>query len=191
MNPYFWFLAVWAFLITPVKAHVEIWFYQEFHWKIRIMFAGIPIAEKERRKPGKQHKTQEIQRLLRGFLSPENRMAAALFRDGSLKKFVRCFRCENVQILARIAFQNAAASAITYSFIRTVLETLRSFGIKNKKLTGRTVVDFQAQRPAVMVRGIFSARLGTIAIAGFRLLISALRHHAELALEEKTYAASH
>ena len=191
LNPYFWFFAVWAFLITPVKIYAGVRLHREFYWEIRIVFAGMPIAEKKRKKSGEQHKTQEIQRLIQGWSSPGRRMASALFWDGTLKKFARCFRCEEVQVLAQVAFQDAAVSAMVYSLVRTVLETLRCCGIKNEKVTGRIAVDFQSQEPAVQVQGIFSARLGTIAIAGFQLLISALRYRAGLALEEKTYAASH
>lgn len=191
MNPYFWLFVVCGLLLTPVTIHTGVWFERGFHWKIRIVVSGIPVMEKQRKKMAEPQKEEEANNLRLGWLSSGCRMANALFRDGTLKKFVQCFHCECVQMMARISFQDAAATAISYSFVRTVLDVLHHCGMTPDKLVGRAAVDFQSQKTAVMVRGIFSARLGTIAIAGFRLLISALRYRAELALEEKTYAASH
>ena len=190
MNPYFWLFAVWGLLITPVTVQTGVWFSHGFHWKLQIVVSGIPVMEKQRKKMDEPQKAKEMNQLLLGWFSPRRRMASALFRDGTMKKFIQCFRCEGMQMMARISFQDAAATAIVYSLIRTVLEMLHHCGMMPDKLVGRVAVDFQAQGTALMVQGIFSARLGTIAIAGFRLLISALRHHAELALEDKTYAAS-
>lgn len=191
MNPYFWFLAVWGLMITPVEARIDVWFYGGLHWIIRIAVSGIPVLEKRRRKPGKQQKKTKMKRMLTGWLFSKRKVAFALVRDGTLKKMAGCMQCKSIGVMARISYQDAAASALVYSLIRTTVQTLHQCGIAAGKLWGHTTVDFESRGTAVLVRGIFSARLGTIAIAGFRLLISALRHHAELALEEKTYAASH
>ena len=186
MNPYFWFFAVWAFLITPVTVHAGVRFQGGFYWRIRILLAGIPIAEKRK---GEKH--QDAHRLLKAWRSPRRRLAAALIRDGSIRKVMRAFQCEQLQIRVRISFEDAAATAMMYAFCRTVLETLDRCERLPPRISAMMEVDFQSLGTVAVAQGIFSARLGTLAIAGIHLLISALRHRAALALEEQQYAASH
>ena len=191
MNPYFWFFAVWALMITPVTIHAGIRLDRGIHWRMRLLIAGIPITDRRKGESSSEEETLQAQQLLQGLISPKRQLIMALVHDGSLKRLLRVFRWNQLYVQGRLSFQDASQTALSYALIRTLLETLQRCGVLPGKITGRIEADFHSQGTQFWLQGIFSARLGKVAIAGIRLCISALRHRAELATEEKQYAASH
>lgn len=191
MNPYFWFFSLYAFLITPVTVHAGIRIDHGVHWRLRLLIAGLPVMRKSKAGNDFEEKTLEAKSLAQSLASPKRGMVMALIHDGSLKRLMRAFHCERMHIRAELSFADAAATAVSYAVIRTLVETLHRCGTLSNKITGYVGADFNARGTDVELQGIFSARLGRVAITGIRLGISALRHRAELATEEKQYAASH
>ena len=191
MNPYFWFFAVWAFLITPVSVHAGVRIDHSVHWRLRIVIAGIPVMRRNQSGKGRDEKTLEAQQVFQSLASPHKKLMMALIHDGTLQNVLHVFRWERLHVQARLSFADASATALGYAFVRTLLETLQRCGALPGQVTGYIGADFQALGTEIELQGIFSARLGKVAIVGIRLGISALRHRAELATEEKQYAASH
>ncbi|MBP3647693.1 MAG: hypothetical protein J6K55_14850 [Clostridia bacterium] len=189
MNPYFWFFAVYAFLITPVTVHAGVRIDHGIRWRIRLLVAGVPVMRKN--KAEESEKKMEAKTLAQSLSSPKRGLITALIRDGTFKRLLMAFRLERLHVQARLSFSDASATAISYTLIRTVMEILHRCGALPPKITGYIGADFNAQGTEMELQGIFSARLGKVAFAGVRLGISALRHRAELATEEKQYAASH
>lgn len=189
MNLYFWFFAVCAFAMTPVEIEALVRLDRTVRWKIRLRFAGLPVLRKRQKE--KHEKNLQTGRLIRALFSPGGRFLRSLIREEALQWFLRAFRWQSAQVYARLSFADAANTALAYSLIRTLLETLGRLGVVPGGITGRVEADFHALGTKVDLRGIFSARLGTLLVAGIRLGLAALRVRARLALEEETYAASH
>ena len=91
----------------------------------------------------------------------------------------------------RFSFDDAAATALCYAAVQTLLRTLACAGVLPRVLDGRVEMDFQAKGTEVFASGIISARLGSLGMAAIQLGAALLGERARRnRSEEETYAAA-
>lgn len=106
-----------------------------------------------------------------------------------------------VWLYARCAFSDAAATALTYASLNTLLELLQRSGLGPLELDAKTELSFEEEGSYLAIRGIFILRLGSIALMTAyvmaRLIKTTARDKARekakdrFHLKEGQYATSH
>lgn len=188
MNLYFWLFALYALLITPVGAQIHIRIDHGFHYRLRLRAAGFPVLRKM-----EQEEPRDVQLrsddLMKGAKEMDYGLLIALIRQGHLSRIIRLFEWRDIEVLARISFEDAALTAMVYSLVRTVLQTAAH--IRPLPMRGRVEMDFQGKGTKLSFRCIAFARLGSITAAAIRLWLAVLSYRAKRsAAEEETYAAA-
>ncbi|MEA5014417.1 MAG: hypothetical protein VB099_07630 [Candidatus Limiplasma sp.] len=209
MNYYLLFLSLYTLCIFPSGLWVELRLGKGMTYSLRL---GLPwlgpgkkggLGERAWRKGikelGQEDDPQEdlgksllgiSPALLRALLSREVwRSARRLLDRGKIWLYVRC------------AFPDAAATALTYASVNTLLEFLRRKGLGRLDLDAKTELSFEGEGSYVAVRGIFILRLGSIALltayVTLRTIRIMVRHRARekekngFHLKEGQYATSH
>ncbi len=179
MNPYFWCFAVYALWITPVTLHMGIQYDQKWRWAVKLKLAGVTVMN--RTSQNHQPKAKA---------SGRKRMSWSLLKSPEFKQMRNILRFDSVNVYARLAFEDAALTAMSFALVQTVLDTLVRCGALKRNVRGRIEADFRAGRPVLEIQGIVSAYLGNLAIAYARFAFAQLRAHIRQMREEK-YAASH
>lgn len=190
MNLYFWFFVLYAVLITPVGAQVHVRIDHGVHYRIRLRAAGLPVLrkkEKAKEEPQVQLKSSNV---LKGMKDWDYALFVSLLRQGHLQRLLRLFEWHDVQIDARISFEDAAFTAMTYALIRICLQTVAR--CRPLPVQGRVEMDFRGEGTMISFRCIADARLGSLSAAALRLWLAAVISRAKrLVAEEEKYAASH
>jgi len=181
LNPYFWFFAIYAVLITPFTIHGSVRLEKTLRWKIQLRLAGLPLLHTG--KGGEAQKTADV------LASADVRLLAALLKDGSIRRFVSVFKMERFDIYARLSLNDAALTATLYALLRTVLQTLAVCGALTRTVNGRVEVDFESRGSQMALDGIFACRLGSLGLAAIRLGMAMARQK-RLSAEEEAYAAA-
>ena len=184
LNVYFWAFAIFAVLITPVALTVHICYDEKIDWTMQLYIAGIPVIKRKKRE--KPHQTVSLMARKK-----KQKLAFLLVRDGSAARLLRSMPLERVRIDARLSFEDAAATAMVFAFLKTLTQTLTCCGVQRGKLAGAVQDDFGGWGTRADVSCIFAGRLGRIGLAGAHLMISAAKAKAGLAAEEVKHAASH
>ncbi len=188
MNLYFWLFVLLSLLITPVSAELHIRVERGVHYRARLRVAGVRVARREDQPDAE--KQLQAGNVMKGMKGWDHALAFTLFRQGHLQRVFRVMTWRNVEVHARISFEDAALTALAYAFVRTVLQTVahgRPLPVK-----GRVEADFRGQGTALSFRGIASARLGMLLAAAIRLWLAASAERAKRGkAEEEQYAASH
>ena len=186
MNPYFWIFALYALLITPVGAQVHIRVDHGVHYRVRLLAAGMRVLRKA--DPPDREKHLQPDSVFRNAKNWDYALMIALVRHGHVQRLLRRIQWRQAEIRACISFEDAALTALTYAFIRTVMQTVAR--CRPLPIRGRVEMDFRHRGTAVSFRGIATARLGSLTAAAIGLLLAAAAERAKLDKEE-SYAASH
>ena len=191
MNPYFWFFAIWAALITPVTVHAGIRVGRAVSWRLQLQFAGLPFVRKETQECQQEEQTADLGRIVEALKDTDGSLAALVFRSGGVGRFFKSFRLDRMEIYLKLSFEDAAVTALLYALIRNVLQTLALCGAMPRRVEGRVEMDFHARGTELQLQGIISCRLGTLGLAAGRLLWAILRTRAKrLTAEEEGHAAA-
>lgn len=187
MNMYFWFFAVYALLITPVGAQIHIRVEHGFHYRIRLRMAGLPVVKKTEKTDKQEEVHLKPDAMVKGIHDWDAGLFASLIHQGHLGRLFRLFDWHDIQIRARISFEDAAQTAMTYALIRTALQTLAR--IRSLPVKGGVEMDFQGRGSMLSFRGIAQTRLGSLMAAAIRLWLALLRHR-RMNMEGEQYAAA-
>lgn len=188
MNLYFWLFSLCAVLSAPVKIDVSICMKHGVRYGVRLQMAGLPVMKKKT----EEDDTEKVDsaQMTKGLFSLDRQLMAALLRGGYVKQAVSALQLERLSIHARLSFEDAALTAVSYAAVRTVLHAALLCWHHPEVIQGRVEMDFQQKGSEAFVRCIFSARLGSILAAALRLFAAILRIRARLMTEEETYAAT-
>lgn len=187
MNLYFWLFSLCAVLSAPVRIYVSIRIQHGVRYGVRLQMAGLPVMKK---KAEEITEKMDSAQMGKGIFSLNRQLVAALLRGGYVKRAVSALQLERLSIHARLSFENAALTAVSYAAVRTVLHAALLCWHHPEVIQGRVEMDFQQKGSEAFVRCIFSARLGSILAAALRLFAAILRIRARLMTEEETYAAT-
>jgi len=189
LNLYFWLFALYALLITPVGAQVHIRIDHGLHYRFRLRAAGLPVLRKKKEEKEPQETHLRSGDVMKGMKDWDYGMFAVLMRQGHFGRILRLFEWRDLEVRARISFEDAALTAMVYTLIRTVLQTAAH--IRPLPVKGRVEMDFQGEGTQLSLRCIATARLGNITAAAIRLWLAAASYRAKgSAAEEETYAAA-
>ena len=190
MNVYFWMFGIAGLLAVPMTLQVTLRAGNGLHYHVRLRAAGLPLAQKDEQGEEAEEKVFSRQ-TARGLFSLDGKMVWPLIHQGHLVRAVKVMRLEKLHVRIRLSFQDAAATAVSFAAVRTLVQTLLSCAQTTLPLEGRVEMNYAAQGSEVLVRGIFSARLGSLLAAALRLMRAALRVRTRiLKTEEEPYAAA-
>lgn len=162
INPYLLAISVYGLLILPLRLHFRLTLAKESSYFLRVEAIGFPIPGLRRagRKnpshketaPQKAHALSELNMKWLGCLTERT-----LFR-----KVCRLGRLSMMHVDLRIAFADAAATALVYSLARTLLDVLQKTHALPEVFTAELRADFSVSLPSLSLEGIITVRLGKL-----------------------------
>lgn len=191
MNPYLLAFSIYALLITPVTLHCSVRVGKAVRYRLRIQAAGLPFIRKTKEPPPQEERTVHEEDVARTLSEPWIWPAIRAVGLRRLKRLLRAIHLESAYLHVRFSFDDAAATALCYAAVQTLLRTLACAGVLPLVLDGRVEMDFQAKGTEVFASGIISARLGSLGMAAIQLGAALLGERARRnRTEEETYAAA-
>lgn len=191
MNPYLLAFSIYALLITPVTLHCSVRVGKAVRYRLRIQAAGLPFIRKTKEPPPQEERTVHEEDVARTLSEPWIWPAIRAVGLRRLKRLLRALHLESAYLHVRFSFDDAAATALCYAALQTLLRTLACAGVLPRVLDGRVEMDFQAKGTEVFASGIISARLGSLGMAAIQLGAALLGERARRnRTEEETYAAA-
>jgi hypothetical protein len=162
INLYFLAFSVYGLLILPLRLHFRITLARESSYFIRVEAIGLPVPglrragrkdpSREKPAPEKAHALSEI----------NLKWLRCLTEKTIFRKVCRLGRLSAMHLHLRIAFGDAAATALGYSFSRTLLGVLEKTGALPDVFTANLQADFAHSEPALSLEGIITVRLGKL-----------------------------
>ena len=191
MNLYFWVFSLYALMITPLNAFVCVRIGRDVRYRVRLRIAGIPLWRKGWK--AQQENRVDSERLAEGIIRLDRKLIWRLIRTGEARIALGAIRLERATVHAKLSMHNAAATALLFAGIRTLLQTAALCSPRPFVLNGHLEADFRAEGTEMMLECMISARLGNLLAAGARLWLAAVNARADLTLaeEENNAAASH
>ena len=191
MNLYFWLFSLCAVLSVPIRIHVSARLGREVRYRMRMQAAGLPVVKKKTEEERTDEETVDSAKMAKRLFALDGPLVFSLLREGHLKRAMHALRVELFYVHARLSFENAALTAMSYAAVRTFLQTALLCLHHPPTIQGRVEMDFRQQGSEVFVRCILSARLGSLLAAALRLFAAILRIRARLLTkEEENYAAA-
>ena len=191
MNPFLLAFSIYALLITPVTLHCSVRVGKAVRYRLRIQAAGLPFIRKTKEPPPQEERTVHEEDVARTLSEPWIWPAIRAVGLRRLKRLLRAIHLESAYLHVRFSFDDAAATALCYAAVQTLLRTLACAGVLPRVLDGRVEMDFQAKGTEVFASGIISARLGSLGMAAIQLGAALLGERARRnRTEEETYAAA-
>ena len=191
MNPYLLAFSVYALLITPVTLHGSVRVGRAVRYRLRVQAAGLPFVRRTKEPPPQEERTVHEEDVARTLSEPWIWPAIRAVGLRRLKRLLRAIHLESAYLHVRFSFDDAAATALCYAAVQTLLRTLACAGVLPRVLDGRVEMDFQAKGTEVFASGIISARLGSLGMAAIQLGAALLGERARRnRTEEETYAAA-
>ncbi len=205
MNFYMLFLGLYSLLILPLTLRFEIRIGKGLGYRLRVSVTGMPAVGQDVRLGQGKAKGEPPKETEEDGAGEAMNIAEALWRlDPALRKAVfskpmrealaRAVRFERVWARVRIAFEDAAATALCYAGLNIVMDTLRYLGAAPEKLEVRSEVDFQRAGSTLTAGGILFVRLGSLALVASLLAVTYRRaaraRDKETSVEENGYAAT-
>ena len=192
MNMYFWLFGIAGILSGPMTLHVTLRLGKGIRYHIRLRAAGLPLAQKDEQ-GGEAEEKMLSAKTARGLFAMDGRLIWPLIHQGHLFRAVKVMRLETMSVRIRLSFADAAATAVSFSAIRTFVHALLLCAGRTFPLHGQVEMNYAAEGSEVLVRSIFSARLGSLLAAALRLALAAARVRAGIShpkTEEEQYAAA-
>lgn len=190
MNPYFWLFSLCALLMTPMTAHITLRLDRGLHYRIRLQAAGLPFAQKTEKEEQQEEETVQTASIAKRFFTMDHQLLTQLLRGGHMGRALKVLHVQKVDLYARIAFSDAAATALVYALGCTALQAFLACAPHRYALQVRMEAEWNGGGTKICLRCIAGARLGNLALAAIRLGVAALRTRSGLAKEEQ-HAASH
>lgn len=157
MNGYFWLVALIALCITPVTARLTLDWQGRLQVGFRLWIGGLPVPIPQRQRPAAPK-----QKSGKGM----DWAAAFLHRRKAILRAAH-LQIESANVQARLHLGDAAATALGFAFLGTLLQTLSLCAIP--RLRGRVEPVFQEGQTVLHADCMFFTRLGNIALAGILL----------------------
>ena len=190
MNPYFIMFSAYALFIAPIRLHLSLRIGKRMSYRVRVQLVGLPLIRRTEEQPQEEQQVRE-EEVAQTLALSDWRPVILAIREGWLKWTMKRLRIETLYLHARLSFDDAALNAISYAFLRTLLDTLSRCGFQRGKLFSKLEMDFFARGTEVFVRGIISARLGSLGIAALWLGAVYVNKRSDQArTEEDSYAAA-
>ena len=191
MNPYLLAFSIYALLITPVTLHASVRVGRQVRYRLRVQAAGLPFIRKTEEPPPQEERTVHEEDVARTLSEPWLWPALRAIGLKRLKRLLRVVHLESAYLHVRFSFDDAAATALSYAALQTLLRTLACAGALPRTLGGRVEMDFRAEGTEVFASGIIGARLGSLGMAAIQLGAALLAERARRnRTEEETYAAA-
>ena len=181
MNPYLLAFSIYALLITPITLHVSVRVGRQVRYRLRVQAAGLPFLRKIKEPQPQEEHTVHEEDVARTLSEPWIWPALRAIGLKRLRRALHAVHLESAYLHVRFSFDDAAATALCYAALQTLLRTL----------DGRVEMDFRAEGTEVFTSGIIGARLGSLGMAAIQLGAVLLGARARRnRTEEETYAAA-
>ncbi|MEG0995788.1 MAG: hypothetical protein RSH26_02400 [Clostridia bacterium] len=185
MNPYFFFFAAYAVLITPITLRWGLRLGKDAGYSLRIQAAGMPFVRERKEDDRVGELPIREQEVARTLASTNLALLRAALHGKVLRRFLRAIHLESLHIRARLSFADASRTALCFAAARTLLQTLHACGVPMSKLSGHVTANFDFQGSEVLIRGIVAARLGSLGFAAILFGTAFLRAQGRQARPEQ------
>ena len=183
VNLYFWSFLLYAVLITPVTAQVQIRWEKGFRYRICLRAAGLPFERKKgQNRQEKRIRSSELMKRLQS-----DRRDVELIRKVEWKRLIRLFDWRKVEWHARISLPDAAQTAVVYAELLVLWQLIQKTCALPAK--AKIEADFRGEGIHFAFQCIVSARLGRITAEAVRLWLQTVRT-GHFKAEETDYAAA-
>jgi len=190
MNGYFWLFAFASIMGLPLVMEITLRMDRKLRYRIRFRLAGLRVAQKREQEEEAEEKVLSA-KTAKGLFSLDGRLAWSLLRGGHVMKALRVMHLDSIHIHVRFSFQDAALTALAFSTVRMISQTILMCIGNSVSVFGRVEMDYAGQGTQARVQCIFSCRLGILLAAALRLVTAILCARSELMkTEEEPYAAS-
>lgn len=175
MNGYFWLFALIALLMTPVTAKLSIEWQGRLQVHLRLWMGGlpVPIPQKQQRAAPKRENGKGMD------------WAAAFLHRRKAILHTAHLQVESVNVQARLCLADAAATALGFALLRTLLQSLSLRVLP--QLRGRVEPVFQDGKTVIHVDCMFFTRLGNLALAA---IVWCAEYAGQARCKEDGYAAA-
>lgn len=175
MNGYFWLFALIALLMTPVTASVSLDWQGRLQVRLRLWMGGVPmpIPQKAHQAAPKQGKSGRMD-----WLSAFWHGRKSILRAAHLQ-------VESVNVQVRLCLADAAATALGFAFLRTLLQSLSLGALP--QLRGRVEPVFQDGQTSLHGDCMIFTRLGNLALAA---IVWCAEYAGQARYKEDGYAAA-
>lgn len=173
--------SVYGVLILPLRLHFRLTLAKKSSYFVRVEAVGLPVpglrragrkkTPQEEASPKKAHALSEI----------NVRWLQCLMEKPIFSKVCRLGKLSFLHLDLYIAFGNAAATALLYSFSRTLLTVLGKTGALPEASTTEIRADFQSAEPSLSLEGIITVRLGKLMGTFLSLVRAYLRRAGRMA----------
>lgn len=162
INPYLLAFSLYSLMILPLRLHFRLTLAKESSYFLRVEAVGLPLpglrragrknASEQKNSHEKAHALSEINLKWLGCLTEK-----AVFR-----KICRMGRLSLLRLDLHLCFTDAAATALIYSFCRTLLMILEKTGALPEAFTAGLHADFHSGETSLSLEGIITVRLGKL-----------------------------
>lgn len=175
MNGYFWLFALIALLMTPVTVGISLDWQGRLQMRLRLWIGGlpVPIPQKGQQTGPKQGKSQKM-----------DWVAAFLHGRKTILRAAH-LQIENVNVRIRLGLADAAATALGFALLRTLLQSLSLSALP--QLRGRVEPVFQDGQTSLHGDCMIFTRLGNLALAA---IVWCAEYAGQARCKEDGYAAA-
>lgn len=162
MNPYFWCFSAYATLIAPLALCFRLRLGRRSGYRVRLQAAGLPFARKRTSQKDEDERPIQEESVVEAIASANWPLIRAIVSGGVLPKLWAALHWESLSLCARFSSGDAAQTALGFSSLRTLLETLEAAHGLPAFFTWRAEADFKAEGTEWLLQGIAMARLGSL-----------------------------
>ena len=198
MNPYFCCFVIAAVLLAPLTVAVDVELGRRTRYRLRLLAAGMLMRRQYLRVLFSRRRVLVEEKGLFTEKSEERELSLPTVHPALVKALLspKLWRCllrgvRLRQLIARIAFRNAARTAIVYALMASVVRALNQAGRIPQSSHIALQADFSGDSTRLNASGIISVRLGRLLLAAATAGVLILRALAAEQVKERDYAASH
>lgn len=128
MNPYLLAFSIYALLITPITLHVSVRVGRQVRYRLRVQAAGLPFLRKIKEPQPQEEHTVHEEDVARTLSEPWIWPALRAIGLKRLRRALHAVHLESAYLHVRFSFDDAAATALCYAALQTLLRTLACAG---------------------------------------------------------------
>lgn len=162
MNPYFLGISLYALMILPVSLRFRFRLGKRSGYLVRFQAGGLPFAGKRGPEDRREERPFREEDAIDALTQADPTLIHAVLDGRVLGRFLRALEVRELEFYAHISFPDAAATALCYCGLCTLVHTLNAAGALPPAFRWRLRADFKGEGTEALAAGIVSFRLGSL-----------------------------
>lgn len=191
MNYYLLFFAVYGALIAPVTFRFSLRLGERAGYGFRFQILSMPLMRMRKYDDAEGERPIREREVTRALAGSDTALIKALASPALRRRLAGSVELRSLTLHARFSFGDARKTALWYALTRELWRALMLCMPRRSRLEGHLEADFDGRGTEVLMRGIITARLGSISYTALVLGALYLSERAALkAAEEEKHAAA-